>query len=329
MSFARIVHDDEAENSIMQTITIAVSAILIAAGLVTAPGLINNARDSNATGDLANIATGEEFYIAQTGEYSDSLLAVTTQDNARVVLSSPYTTAIIRSDDGKTTVTFAYSKSGKMFWRSSDSSVTHSFNANDWVAGYPAPAGYPSNVDFPATYGDAKWMSQLSDLSSLAHAPIMTSSDGLKADTTYTQPTQNATMFVVSRGTSYTWFDLNYDDTMIQRLILKQDNDNAATVYRSDGVYQADNNALNVGKNNVIGMRYADGGDASLLTKNGITDFGATADHGEINNVSVRDGARSRQVVTFPKALSDSEMKAVQQYLQKTWDDEDALLGIS
>ena len=40
--------NDIAENSIMQTISIAVSAILIAAGLITAPSLINNARDVNA-----------------------------------------------------------------------------------------------------------------------------------------------------------------------------------------------------------------------------------------------------------------------------------------
>jgi len=63
--------NEYAENSIMQTITIAVSAILIAAGLVTAPGLINNARDNNARTDLANIAYAQEFYLSTTGHYYD------------------------------------------------------------------------------------------------------------------------------------------------------------------------------------------------------------------------------------------------------------------
>lgn len=53
----------------MQTITIAVSAILIAAGLVTAPGLINNARDNNARTDLDNIAFSQEFALGSSGEY--------------------------------------------------------------------------------------------------------------------------------------------------------------------------------------------------------------------------------------------------------------------
>ena len=68
-------HDD-AENSIMQTISIAVSAILIAAGLITAPSLINNARDVNAKGDLANLATAQEFALANTGEYANGLDAL-------------------------------------------------------------------------------------------------------------------------------------------------------------------------------------------------------------------------------------------------------------
>jgi len=62
---------DRAENSIMQTISIAVSAILIAAGLVTAPGLINNARDNNARTDLANIAYAQEYILGVQGKYFD------------------------------------------------------------------------------------------------------------------------------------------------------------------------------------------------------------------------------------------------------------------
>jgi hypothetical protein len=69
MSLTQLLHSDRAENSIMQTISIAVSAILIAAGLVTAPGLINNARDNNAKTDLANIAYAEEFVLSVGNHY--------------------------------------------------------------------------------------------------------------------------------------------------------------------------------------------------------------------------------------------------------------------
>ena len=64
---------DEAENSIMQTISIAVSAILIAAGLITAPSLINNARDVNAKTDLANLSYAQEAALADTGHYYQNL----------------------------------------------------------------------------------------------------------------------------------------------------------------------------------------------------------------------------------------------------------------
>ena len=70
------LNEDSAENSIMQTISIAVSAILIAAGLITAPSLINNARDVNAKGDLANLAYAEEFHLADQGVYSGDLTAL-------------------------------------------------------------------------------------------------------------------------------------------------------------------------------------------------------------------------------------------------------------
>jgi len=74
MSFLKsLLNSDRAENSIMQTITIAVSAILIAAGLVTAPGLINNARDNNARTDLANIAYAQEFVLSVGGKYYEHI----------------------------------------------------------------------------------------------------------------------------------------------------------------------------------------------------------------------------------------------------------------
>jgi hypothetical protein len=69
-----LLSSDSAENSIMQTISIAVSAILIAAGLVTAPGLINNARDNNARTDLANIAYAQEGAMGTVGHYFENIL---------------------------------------------------------------------------------------------------------------------------------------------------------------------------------------------------------------------------------------------------------------
>jgi len=73
LSTPRILASDEAENSIMQTISIAVSAILIAAGLITAPSLINNARDVNAKTDLANLSYAQEAALADTGHYYQNL----------------------------------------------------------------------------------------------------------------------------------------------------------------------------------------------------------------------------------------------------------------
>ena len=67
------LRDDRAENSIMQTITIAVSAILIAAGLMTAPGLIINARDNNARTDLANLAYAQEWALANNTKYYENV----------------------------------------------------------------------------------------------------------------------------------------------------------------------------------------------------------------------------------------------------------------
>lgn len=131
---------DTAENSIMQTITIAVSAILIAAGLVTAPGLINNARDNNARTDLANIAFSQEFNLANTGTYAADLDALQLSAEAaidagtsgpRLTLSGGVDVEIFNADaDGYTVI--AISQSGKVFHRLSGNgqvSLTGEFNA--------------------------------------------------------------------------------------------------------------------------------------------------------------------------------------------------------
>jgi len=133
-AFTRVVHDDTAENSIMQTITIAVSAILIAAGLVTAPGLINNARDNNATTDLANSAYAEESLLASDGKYwvYDNFNASQYRqmekpgiDGAVNFLPSARSRLIVETtDSGKKWVATSYSTSGKVFARSSESAKT-------------------------------------------------------------------------------------------------------------------------------------------------------------------------------------------------------------
>jgi len=138
-----IREDDAAENSIMQTISIAVSAILIAAGLITAPSLINNARDVNAKQDLANIALAQEYAIANDGYYYSNLLK--GEDNSlweavrgsgvsaaadRPAGSVRYTTAsgvyshavVCQLEDGTWQyLSKAISLSGKSFYRSSES----------------------------------------------------------------------------------------------------------------------------------------------------------------------------------------------------------------
>ena len=69
MARVALTRDDRGENSIMQVISIAVSAILIVAGLVTAPSLIQSARNTNAQNDLANIAYVEEYVNSNSGAY--------------------------------------------------------------------------------------------------------------------------------------------------------------------------------------------------------------------------------------------------------------------
>jgi sugar lactone lactonase YvrE len=129
------LRDDSAENSIMQTITIAVSAILIAAGLVTAPGLINNARDNNATTDLANIAYGEEFMLSDQGVYSNAVTPaqadangayVGKQGSVKYTLSGKVTnqSALTCKDPGWKYLLKATSSSGKTYYRSSESPKT-------------------------------------------------------------------------------------------------------------------------------------------------------------------------------------------------------------
>lgn len=141
-AFRRAVCSDAAENSIMQTITIAVSAILIASGLVTAPGLINNARDNNSRGDLANSAYAEESMLAAEGRYwaydnyKDSeyrkLEKPGVEGAVNLTVSSSPRLIVDVSDDGQKWMGTSYSSSGKVFVRTSESAETIQVDADDF-----------------------------------------------------------------------------------------------------------------------------------------------------------------------------------------------------
>jgi len=103
---------DEAENSIMQTISIAVSAILIAAGLITAPSLINNARDVNAKQDLANISLAQEYAVANDGRYYSNLMKGEDDSLFEAVRNSGYTAA---GPDGGIGGSVAYTTSSGVY----------------------------------------------------------------------------------------------------------------------------------------------------------------------------------------------------------------------
>ena len=127
---------DAAENSIMQTITIAVSAILIAAGLVTAPGLINNARDNNTTGDLANIAYAQEFALGEQGHYYaevdpnvEGSLGDVEGIKYTISGTSKNLGALICADEDAYLL-YGTSSSGRTFFRHSASSSTFSTKAS-------------------------------------------------------------------------------------------------------------------------------------------------------------------------------------------------------
>ena len=138
--------NDAAENSIMQTITIAVSAILIAAGLVTAPGLINNARDSNVKNDLSNLAYAQEYLSSDSGKYTSSVSALTSQQGIKTTLSSKSEVGVFSGSDCY--AIFGKSSSGKYFYRTSNSGDVKTVSL-PWSA--TKPAGYPANCTYPAS----------------------------------------------------------------------------------------------------------------------------------------------------------------------------------
>lgn len=147
-----LLRADVAENSIMQTITIAVSAILIAAGLVTAPGLINNARDNNAREDLSNLAYAQEQRLGNLGAYTSRVQTGVTgsladEENIRYSLSASSTKhgALVCDAPSPAYLMKAKSSSGKTFYRSSLSAKT---TANISEVSIPSCITYTEVADF-------------------------------------------------------------------------------------------------------------------------------------------------------------------------------------
>jgi hypothetical protein len=302
------LHDDRAENSIMQTITIAVSAILIAAGLVTAPGLINNARDNNARTDLSNLATGQECLVAETGKYAAKITDITKQERVRTTLSSPNVYLVVGSKD--TYVLFAESKSGSVFWRASDSAEVHRIDS--WTT--TAPSGYPVTVPWIGTLDGVKDDALRSELTALAGVAPMSITDAKQPSTTAVAPTEDATIFVVSSGSKYAWFELQSAEGTAMKIALQEGGSSAVTAVMPNGVYSTDTSAIDSTRKNVFVGRL-DSGQGTLLTRNGFSNAPAVTPIPSVNSVRVWDSGHADLVVTFPTALPDDKMVAIQQYL--------------
>jgi hypothetical protein len=148
--FRQFITDDHAENSIMQTITIAVSAILIAAGLVTAPGLINNARDNNARTDLANVAYAQESLISDSGKYAGSLAEIDQNPSIKLTLSNR--SKVNTTSGADCYVVYAKSASGNSYYRTSGSADSYKVDL-PWSS--TKPSNVPANCSWAASSAEA------------------------------------------------------------------------------------------------------------------------------------------------------------------------------
>lgn len=113
----------------MQVISIAVSAILIVAGLVAAPGLINSARDTNAKGDIVNLAKGMEVYHANVGGYPNDVKQLIDGKDVgiKTVISDGATAQIVPNTRNVDSWCLSVrSRSGTWFSRISESTKIHS-----------------------------------------------------------------------------------------------------------------------------------------------------------------------------------------------------------
>lgn len=130
--------NDAAENSVMQTISIAVSTILVAVGLMAVPNMLRNAQDDNARADIDNLAYAEEFVLADTGRYLSGFDpniegSLINRYNVRVNQAGGVTNhAIVVCDSPMSYLIKATSASQRTFYRSSFA-VTTSHNPDDII----------------------------------------------------------------------------------------------------------------------------------------------------------------------------------------------------
>jgi len=95
------ITSDRAENSIMQTITLAVSAIIIASGMIVVPNIVNNNRNDRVRADLVSIGLAEDFQASNTGTYVDNTSVLRSTGGTTIALTpTTWTLISIQSSTG-------------------------------------------------------------------------------------------------------------------------------------------------------------------------------------------------------------------------------------
>lgn len=79
---------DTAENSIMQTIALAVSSILVAAGMIMVPNIVSNGYNDRTKTDIAIVATAQDFRVANTGSYVNDLSVLQSAGGLSIKMTS-------------------------------------------------------------------------------------------------------------------------------------------------------------------------------------------------------------------------------------------------
>ncbi len=130
-SLSRAHNDRGATDPILVIAGIAITLILLVGGSFAISGFIANAHDTNAKGDLDRIATAEAAFMAENDRFGTLAVGpdVSTEDLSLAQASVGFTptagnnTRVRTSPSGWAAVT--KSGSGKVFFRSSESSAVH------------------------------------------------------------------------------------------------------------------------------------------------------------------------------------------------------------
>lgn len=123
-------------------ITIAVLIVLAFAGIYTGRGFIEQARDTNAQGDLARVAAAQEFHAAGNSRYSADVDELKSGRVAFTV-STDVDIEIAATEIGWV-ASASHSKSGNVFYRSSDKPATYLVGPGDGDEVYNSIADLPS-----------------------------------------------------------------------------------------------------------------------------------------------------------------------------------------